>query len=263
MKKVVIGFVAFFLLTGLGRCGGATSWRDNDFETHQAPVDHAKVQLPESLWSALEGLLSRRKAYQTAYEEVANAKSKKKAEQEAAADAAEGRQSEEAGGEGSETSAADSSEKLATEFAPLKVYLVERNDGILGGRHHQIDLASGGGDIDLAEFVKPLNGSFYFVVEFIPEVENLDRKVFYLSNALIRKRKDERVGAGCNVFFDVSRAFSKALKGQGFLINTSEQRHVSALAGTYFFAAVHEQKLYIAHLKITDSRYREILCPPR
>ena len=36
----------------------------------------------------------------------------------------------------------------------------------------------------------------------------------------------------------------------------------SALAGVYFFAAVHEGKLYLASLGVKDSVRRSLQCPP-
>ena len=51
------------------------------------------------------------------------------------------------------------------------------------------------------------------------------------------------------------------MKGEGLLLNTTDGRHVSALAGTYFFAAVHDGKLHLASLVIKDSLRQDLMCP--
>lgn len=153
--------------------------------------------------------------------------------------------------------------QLPSVFAPIRVYLIEKNHGILNQGHTEIILPAGGGEIDLSEFIQPKNGSFYFAAEFMPGIEKLERKVFFLSNAPERDLDGERFGAGCDTYFDISTAFQKAMARDGFLLNTTDGRHVSALAGTYFFAAAHEGKLYLASLTVKDSVRRKLQCPPK
>ena len=149
---------------------------------------------------------------------------------------------------------------LPSLFAPIKVYLIEKNKGLLFRGNTMIKFGPGGGEIDLKDYVQLKNGSFYFVVEFMPEVEKLDRRVFFLSNSPQRKIGKETLGAGCENYYDVSKAFADAVKGDGFLINTRDGRHVSALGGTYFFAASHEGQLHLAALTIKDSNYKKLSC---
>jgi hypothetical protein len=220
------------LLAGFSACERAEILSSHEFEKHELVSDPEKVELPEGLWQKLTSLLVKQKMVES--------------------------------GEKAATSAdnATADETLPTEFEPLKVFLIEKNHGILGGHDHEFEFAAGGGAIDLNDVVQDLRGSFYFKVEFMPDVELTESKVYYLSDALVRRRRSEKVGAGCNVYFDVSTAFAKA-KQDGFLLNTSEQRHISAMAGTYFFAALYEQKLHLASLTITDSHNRDLLCPKR
>jgi hypothetical protein len=129
-----------------------------------------------------------------------------------------------------------------------------------------MSFAAGGGDIDLSDFVNPLKGSFYLVAEFMPDLEGATRKTFFVSNSITRQRKEERIGSGCHDYYDVTSAFNKAALGEGLLLNTTDERHVSALAGTYIFAALNvgqsrnDKKLYLASLTIHDSAHRELTC---
>jgi hypothetical protein len=150
---------------------------------------------------------------------------------------------------------------LPSVFSPVRVYLVEKNQGILTKGHTEIILPAGGGEIDLNEFVQPKNGSFYFTAEFLPNLAKAERRVFFLSGAPERDLQGESFGAGCRTYFDVSSVFNKTVAREGFLVNTTDGRHISALAGTYFFAAAHEGKLYLASLIVKDSVRRKLQCP--
>ena len=149
---------------------------------------------------------------------------------------------------------------LPSVFAPLKVYLVEKNRGILTHGHTEVIFPAGGGELDLHDFVLAKNGSFFFAAEFMPDLPPTDRHVFFLSHAEERRLGGETFGGGCHSYFDVSSAFNKAMKTDGYLVNTSEGRHVSALAGTFYFAAVRDEKLYLASLTIKDSGYPKLQC---
>ena len=150
---------------------------------------------------------------------------------------------------------------LPTAFVPITVRLIEKNKGILTDGHAEIEFGPGGGELDLREFLQAgKNGSFYLVVDFAPEVEKKDRKVYFLSNGIKRKRGSETLGAGCDAYFDVSTGFDKAMRTTGLLVNTTDGRHVSTLAGTFFFSALHQGKLQLASLTVTDSSHRSLQC---
>jgi hypothetical protein len=50
------------------------------------------------------------------------------------------------------------------------------------------------------------------------------------------------------------------VKTPGFLVNTTDGRHVGALAGTYFFVGFEDGKLRIASLVVSDTRFRSLQC---
>ncbi|HVK61214.1 MAG TPA: hypothetical protein VM432_06670 [Bdellovibrionales bacterium] len=148
-----------------------------------------------------------------------------------------------------------------TEFAPITMYMVEKNEGILGGRDLEIRFPPGGGEIDLADFVQPLKGSFRVSFKFVPELEKPARGVFFLGSTKPRKIGSETVGVECNKYFDVTSAVGSTEHGDGILVNTTDRRHVSALSGTYFFAATgNDKKVRIASVIIRDRNSRDLEC---
>jgi hypothetical protein len=50
------------------------------------------------------------------------------------------------------------------------------------------------------------------------------------------------------------------MKHDGFLLNTSDQRDVSALVGTYVFVSTVSGKLHMATLIIKDDMHRALQC---
>lgn len=150
---------------------------------------------------------------------------------------------------------------LPSVFAPVRVYLIEKNHGILVHGHTEIVFPAGGGVLDLHDFVQAKSGSFFFATEFMPDLPDADRHVFFLSHAEERLLDGETYGAGCHSYFDISQIYNKTMKGEGYLVNTSNGRHISALAGTFYFAAAHEGKLFLASLTIKDSVHPELQCP--
>lgn len=147
-----------------------------------------------------------------------------------------------------------------TEFMGLKVYLYERNRGLLGGENHRLIFPPAGGELDLREFVQDKSGSYYFAVEPISKALKPDLKVYFLSNGQERKLGNETYGAGCNTYFDITSSFRKAMEKEGFLLNTTDQRDISAIAGTFFFVIDDGQRMQLARLTVKDTRYPSLHC---
>lgn len=257
-------------------CNKDPAWKKNEFAKHEVARGPDDIELPLLLWQRIEAV------YTGA--EVVGGEAKKAGEGghgeghgDAHGDAhAQGHEAPAAGHEGGggggheggggggehgEAGGSSGHTSLPSEFSPIKVYLIEKNRGILRRQNHEFSFGPGGGEIDLRDIVEPKRGSFYFAVEFMPDAPpEAEQKVFFLSNGIRRKRGHEVIGNGCNTYFDVTSAFKKAMSGHGFLLNTTDQRHVSALAGTFFFAVKHEDKLHLAQLTIRDSGQRALQC---
>lgn len=233
----VASVLTLLMLCGIGGCKKEAGWKSHQFEEKTMRPKAHDVQIPATLWEKIEALSSG-------------------AGEKAAEKPKEGGHEGGGSSRGSESAA----QRPPTSFDSVKVYLVERNKGILKSGDMALTFPNGGGELDLSDFVEPKRGSFHVVFEFLPEIENAQIKIFYLSQAVSRKIGSDTVGAGCGTFMDITQAAQTAAKGDGFLVNTSEQRHVSALAGTYVFASMHEGKLHLSSLIIRDSQNRALQC---
>ena len=232
MKFAAALIFSFCFVVLFAGCKKGPAWKNEVYEEHSVKPQSGEVKIPSSLWTRIVALTAPGKAAE-------RDKSGEKAKEEGAE---------------------EESTHPETTFEPLKVYLIERNKGVLKGHNIALSFAAGGGELDLGDYVQPLRGSFYVVFDFLPAIEKANTQVFFLSNSLMRKIGSEVIGSGCDKYFDLSKASAEAMKNSGFLVNTSDQRHVSALAGTYVFASTYDGKLHLASLIIRDESHRALQC---
>ncbi len=142
----------------------------------------------------------------------------------------------------------------------IQVYLVEKTPGVLNNKNYKFEYGPGGGELDLADYVNAKkHGTFYLAFQADPQ-EIGEMKVWYLSNARTRKMGVGTVGSGCQSFFDITDYFNKEMKDKGFVVNSTDQRYVSALAGQYFINIKGEKRVSIGTIDVIDSRYKNLLC---
>jgi hypothetical protein len=165
---------------------------------------------------------------------------------------------------------------IETELKPMAIYLIEEVRGTLGGKHHRIEFGPGGGAIDLRDFVTQDRGAFRLVFEFDPRTRTeeemkaeaaFERKVLFYSNSKRRRSQQgtsvEWVGDGCDHWLDLTRSVLQAAKGEGLLLAVADARHVSALAGTFFFSVKSPKApnlVQLARVSFYDSSRRSLLC---
>lgn len=120
----------------------------------------------------------------------------------------------------------------------------------------------GGGVIDLAEHVTPLKGTFRVkMTTSIAKGEPLTGvRVFYISDARIRRLAGESYGSGCGKLMEVTDYFTKAMADGGFEVYTADQRYVSVLSGTFVITQFETDSIYAGIVSFTDSRYPEMSC---
>lgn len=146
-------------------------------------------------------------------------------------------------------------------FTPIKVFLDEKNDGVLKKPKMDLLFARGGGTIDMADFVTSQRGSFFVKFDLAEEMKGQkDLKVFFVSGAKKRKINEEVLGAGCNTYFDLTKKFDGNFIKQALKVNTTRDRHVSVLSGTFVFSVKKESQIYISQVSFTDSRNKHLLC---
>lgn len=147
----------------------------------------------------------------------------------------------------------------------LKLYIQGETSGVVR-QNIRIDIPRAGGIVDLASHLSDRRGFFTLGFELAVAEENVDLsalRVFYLSHARQRQLGDETLGAGCQIWMDITGYFHEQALRSGIWANTTDQRHVSLLAGTYIFTLVAGESLYLSTLTIQDSRYSQLQCSPK
>jgi hypothetical protein len=226
MKRTILIVVSSVLV--LGGCKKDPAWKTKTYVDQNVKPQTGEAQIPASLWTKILAL-------NVGPEKPPGHKDDKKEEGE--------------------------SSIPETILEPLKIYLAVRNDkSVLKGQNVALTFVAGGGTIELSDFVAPLRGSYFIASEFLPGNEKADTKVFFLSNSVIRTVGGEQLGSGCNTYFDLTKRFTAAMKRDGFLVNTSDQRDVSALASTYVFVSTFDGKFHMATLVIKDDGHRALQC---
>lgn len=145
----------------------------------------------------------------------------------------------------------------------ITLYLHEKTTGVLMGRKYKFSLPAGGGTIDLAQAVQShIRGSFYIEVEVDAEEKGKEAplRVFFVSQAKQREIDGRQFGMGCDKFADITSYFHSAMNDQGFVVNTTEQRYISVVGGTFFFIRTTMEGLYLGSLTLEDSRFPRVQC---
>lgn len=170
-------------------------------------------------------------------------------------------------GQKSETGTAEKKEgistkiEIPTQYMALKAYLSEKDVDVLGGKNYELLFGLGGGELDLKEFVKKGKKQFTFslvIDEAYSSKDNL--KVYFLGNSKAAKLGATEWGSGCQKYMDITNYFTKTLSQKGILVSAADLRYLRVLAGSFFFVLNKNNSLYLAQLKVTDSRYKNIYC---
>lgn len=249
LKRLVFAIAFLPFLLGFG-CEKKSEWKAKVFVQRAANSVNGEVLLPQSLWERL--------IHPGAEDKGAAAQGEHGKE----ASGHEGGGGGEHDTEGKKAKA-PKSEKIETDLKPVHLYFIEQTKGVLGGKNHHFIFPPGGGELDLRDVVVGDSGSFRVVFEFEPAAEGEKKdppKVWYLSNAKRRQVGRDYVGAGCDSFSDISAAAQTAYNGEGFLIAVSQDRYLSALAGSFFFAQKKDKVIQLSQMTLFDSSKRKLQC---
>lgn len=147
-------------------------------------------------------------------------------------------------------------------FFPLRVILREKNHGVLGGRNYRISLPEGGGKIDLADYVHEGKGTFYvrFEHDLVAGKKDVPPRIFFISHSQEREIDGQMWGNGCAKFFNLTSFHNSQMKSHGYVVNATNQRYVSFLAGVFVLAAKIDGALMLSQVTLTDSRYPQLEC---
>lgn len=145
-------------------------------------------------------------------------------------------------------------------FSEISVSLVQKNDGIIKNGAVKIFLPKGGGTVDLSQFVEDQGGTFYVGFDFADFKDAIEKKVLFVSGARKRKIGGKIFGAGCNQYFDITDSFFKQMKHEGIKVNTTQDRYLSILGGTFLFAAKNSTDIRIAQVTFKNSKTPSLFC---
>jgi hypothetical protein len=146
-------------------------------------------------------------------------------------------------------------------YASLPLVVTATHPETLDRGAYQLVYQDGGGTLDLARFVKAnATGALKLSFGFPDEFKTSPRKVFFLSHSPKKDISGLVMGSGCDVFMDVTSHFAEAMKDGGFELFLKDRRHLAVYGGTFFLATTKASQLFLAHLKITDSRFPELMC---
>ena len=123
--------------------------------------------------------------------------------------------------------------------------------------------APGGGSIDLSDYVTPLKGMFRLKIKLENDHREaqLPARVYFISRSKVRQIGDEKFGAGCGKYYDITSFFNSKMAKGGFELYTADQRYVEVLRGTFVFASYSTDALQLASVTFYDSRYTAGECP--
>ncbi len=145
-------------------------------------------------------------------------------------------------------------------YTSVKVFLKEKNKGVLKKPTIAFEFSRGGGELDLSTLVGTNPGTFFLGFEF-PEFENaLQKKAFFISQSRQRKVDGEVLGSGCNKVFDISSEFFKQIGEEGIKINTTRFRHDSILGGHLVVYAEGEKNWLLTQITFFDSDRQDLFC---
>lgn len=149
-------------------------------------------------------------------------------------------------------------------FVPIKVFLKEKNPGVLSQPALQIEFPKGGGEVDLAKFTTGKSGTFFLNFDFegFDYPEQLD--IFFVSQAKKRRLDGLIHGTGCRKFLDLTQYFLKLKKRHDVIaLNTTRQRHLTTLGGHFVFAFKKDKQIFLSKVTFKDDRAPEYFCDTR
>lgn len=222
----------------------------------------AEIKLPFQIWDLIEGKSVEEKHGSASHSSAHEAPA-------AAADAGHGGPAASAAGEhgaapadghggGASSGPVDFWSSVTVQFAPLAVYVEEKNPGVLREPRMKIEFPQGGGRLNLSDYTTDQRGSFYFRIDVQEDKED-SLHVYYISGGRKRRIDEDEVGTGCGKILNLKNFYLSQLKSKGLLVNTTRDRHLTLLAGTYVFAYKKEASLFLSQLTVDVDGPKKVL----
>lgn len=145
-------------------------------------------------------------------------------------------------------------------FSDVTVYLVQKNEGVVQGEAVKIQLPKGGGKIDLSRYISNQPGTFFVGFEFPAFETAAAKKVVFVSRTRKRKIGAQIFGAGCNQIIDITDRFLTEMKGEGIKVNTTQERYLSVIGGTFLFSAQTASDVLLAQVTFVHPQFQHLFC---
>ena len=155
---------------------------------------------------------------------------------------------------------------IPRKYLSFDVYIRPASNKLAFSDTIHIPFARGGGYVDFSTIVTGRVGSFYLNMLFnwqemkLEEEDLNSMKIYFLSHSLRRQIDGESWGSGCNKFLELTHFFKKKVVKKGLLLNATEQRYLSSLAGIFYFVLIKQSELFLATVTFEDSRYKDWMC---
>lgn len=235
---------------------------DSQSEVQEVKIDELQkdFKIPARLWSLMAGAgssaLTREKAHGSGHS------SGEQAGHGGQAGASESSGHGDSGGHEKANShgPAEAGKDSQIIFVPMKVHLIEKNEGILKSTKTTISLPRGGGLIDMSDWTTGERGTYYIKFEMEEVLKPEEQRAYFLSQTKKRKIDDEIIGMGCNKFVDLGSKYFDLMKEKGIAVNTTRNRDVTVSGGRWFFVAKEAGKTYISHVTIADVNHKDLYC---
>lgn len=132
-------------------------------------------------------------------------------------------------------------------------------------------LPAGGAQIDLENYLSDSRGLFKLRVELSQEADDEEEieedianlRVYFIPRHHRLVRGDEALGLGCGTYAEISSFFKSEILKNGLDLTTTHRGYFPVIVGTYILVVYRPEGLKLASLTITDSRFKNSLCPQK
>lgn len=145
-------------------------------------------------------------------------------------------------------------------FSEVQVHLKEKFTGVLKSPHIEIQLPSGGGQIDLADYLTGRRGTFYLSISQGGLEELEQESLFFISRNTQVLSFGESIGSGCHKLLVLNEEFKKEFRHSGIEINSTDGRHLSIVGGSFVILQKVEGQNQMSQVTFIDSRFQDRAC---
>ncbi|MFZ4403282.1 MAG: hypothetical protein ACOYOK_04200 [Pseudobdellovibrionaceae bacterium] len=145
-------------------------------------------------------------------------------------------------------------------FSEVNLYLKEKNPSVLVKPKFKVVFPRGGGELDLSSYVSGLNGTYFLSFDMPAFKEAEEKQIFFISGTKKRKIGGEILGLGCNQFIALKSVAIETLIDKGIAVNTTEDRHLNVIAGSFIFVAKNAKQVHLAQVTLKDSKKQTLFC---